>query len=355
MVKILASALERVEACPASAMLSLQFKQEIPSDFKDAKRGIAMHEAVEVLLKCGAIPAGWEPKNGEQLTPADMIYVQAAADWVHQFTDQVKCEDWHPATMLCSKICIDAWGVYDDTLHVFDFKFGYTPVDVVKNKQLQLYALVLINQLKLKIKKVALHIVQPTSAGNRFNTWYPTQQELRDFNDWLREVINNADDDQAKAVPGSHCKYCPARASCPSARTSVYAAIDYAMEPYDVQPITNAEIAEHLHAITHAQEMIKLKQTALEAMAKHKIEAGESIPGWSLQPGRGSRDWAHTPEFLSTIFGDQIYAPREVLSPAGVEKLGFKVEALTFKKPGALSLKPIDELVAAQAIFNQPE
>lgn len=121
---------------------------------------------------------------------------------------------------------IDGWGTVDywdydystHTLHVADLKFGKGRASAVKNPQLMLYALGLIDFLKLidvkVFKEIHLHIIQPrVNIKGFFDKDIVTMEDLDQFS---KKVVETVKVIYTNPVfqPGKWCYFCPGKQDC---------------------------------------------------------------------------------------------------------------------------------------------
>jgi hypothetical protein len=88
------------------------------------------------------------------------------------------------------------------------------------------------------------------------------------------------------------------------------------------ESLTNAEIAK----ILNDADVIETWLKAVREYAKEIIEAGESVPGWKVQPKRGIRKWKDIRMVKQRLASEGLmdFLVEEVASPAQVEKLAKK-------------------------------
>lgn len=106
-----------------------------------------------------------------------------------------------------------------DELHIFDFKTGRIPVDVVGNTQLLFYALCYAN-LSPHAEGATLHIVQP-SADNMVS-WFADTAALQTFMQEARAEHDAIQQGDVSFGPGDHCMFCPANPRGRGAKAAPY-------------------------------------------------------------------------------------------------------------------------------------
>lgn len=121
----------------------------------------------------------------------------------------------------------------DDELHVIDYKYGHTFVDVFENYQLLEYAAgafwMFVQNADAEINFINLHVIQPRYFGRWFN--YPKKEtgvygnprhqtwsmHIHDFETYVKKlqlVEATALRDDAGCKATELCKYCTARHAC---------------------------------------------------------------------------------------------------------------------------------------------
>lgn len=212
--KLSPSASERWLACPGSLLPSLQV-EDVGSVYAD--EGVTAHKWLERMF------------NNEDISElliedAGMYnHVREAFEYVVTTLngELPRSEQRVDIFTVNGESCfgtIDAWGVAEDTLHVFDFKYGQgVRVDANNNSQLMLYAIGVLRLLdstkKSKVGDVVCHIVQPRM--NNFTMFGYTYGFLRD---WLQDIViptaTLAIKGNGAVVAGEHCRFCRLKGRC---------------------------------------------------------------------------------------------------------------------------------------------
>lgn len=215
----------------------------------------------------------------------------------------------------------DAIVIGDDTLTVIDLKYGRgEPVQAEGNPQMMLYAIGALGALEGlcdDITKVRMIIAQP-----RLNA-YPehtlTLAELREFARGAADAVMRIDDAHDAFDPKTHlvvgekqCRWCLAKATCPSLVQSV---IDEFDAPLD-------DIGHLMSKVGLIEDWCK----SVRAEAERRLLAGTPVTGWKLVQGRrGNRAWSNEADVLDLMkntfrLKDDIVYQRTLVSPAQAEK-----------------------------------
>lgn len=227
----------------------------------------------------------------------------------------------------------DAIVVSDDTIHVFDLKYGRGVfVDADDNPQTLTYGLgAVLGAVKLTATQAKLHIVQPRCNAERlWRTAHTTTAFLT--GEWHPKLLAAAaatKQPDAPLSPGDHCGFCQAKPFCPALRKqalttaqSVFSNLDLTVQP--VKPPSPANLSpEQIATVLKGADLVKTWIKGVEDMAFDMLKKGTEVPGFKLVEKRGNRKWRDEAEAERELAntGADPYAPREVVSPAQAEKL----------------------------------
>lgn len=209
-------------------------------------------------------------------------------------------------------------------LRVNDLKYGSGVfVEAEGNPQLKKYALgamlEVLEKYKLLVDEVEVAIVQPRFEGAAPVRVFAFRAiELLDFVADLKEAAARTRLPEPPLVAGEHCKFCPKARTCPELLKRQHALVAADFGPTNVKTYDAVELAKALEAIPLVKERIK----ALEQFAYSEALKGEHIPGFKLVDKEPRRKWKDEAAVVAWAEGAKIdpYAPREVMSPAQLEK-----------------------------------
>lgn len=188
----------------------------------------------------------------------------------------------------CDTFCLD-W--MEKVLHVWDGKYGYTPVDAWRNMQGVCYTTGIIEKYDLPDDwTVKFTIVQPRDFANPVKTWETNVGEILYYAHLLSEAALVAFQPNPPAVTGPQCKYCPGRASCDALRISAASAVEVSMET-DARDLDPYTIGLELETLMQAYERIGFRLQGLQQVAEHTLKTGGRVPGWQLTKTRGAEKW----------------------------------------------------------------
>lgn len=254
-------------------------------------------------------------------------------------------------------------------LCVCDYKNGAgVPVSPVENSQMMLYALgalaVYAPIFGSSMQSIHLAIIQPNAGGVK--EWETTRAELEQWGETevkpAARLAWNGDGDFCPSTdPNGWCRFCRAKSQC-TARAKAMLELENAIKKPAVL-LSEGEIGGVLKRALGLEAWVKeLKEYALTAALK-----GETIAGFKVVEGRGSRDWTELDKAFDTLrergVQDAVLWERKPVSVAGLEKtLGKKAfaeaaEGLVTKKPGKPALVPDNDprkpYNAAEAAFQK--
>ena len=328
--------MHRWAACPGSVRLSAGIKGV---DSVYAQEGTVAHALAEACDSCGIHPylylGAKRTADGlrffevtEEMVDAVELYCQAGRDVTDKAAGDVV---YHEHKFDLSAIHPGCFGTADRviwkpsirTLYVDDFKYGAgIPVDVKSSPQNRYYALGAYVTLKLPALKIVLRIIQPRCPhpDGPVRSHEIDAVELLEFQHDLIAAAKATENPDAPLVPGDHCRFCPAAATCPvlHARAQRAAASAFAPDaPYEPKSLADA---------LALAPIVEAWAKSVREFAYAQAEAGAAIPGWKLVAKRATRQWrdvAAAELRLKEIgLGETVMYPiPELKSPAQIEKV----------------------------------
>lgn len=374
--------------CPGSVREEAQYPD---TSGPEAIDGTGSHLLLETCLKMGMDAKAFIGQTlgvGHHDQPMGWLVEQDRADRVQMALDYVgrrrrELAPWTVTVEAESKSDpgsafhpprTDWWGTCDVTirateegylryLEVVDFKDGRGFVSAEDNTQLISYAGGKIPHSAsggAYVEGVRMTIVQPkTTPVVRYQdkTWF----EVHDAAYKLYKHAADTDDPNAPLIAGDWCQWCKANPKrgghCTKAAQQANEELKMenetgfeALLDLDVRTATEQQLAEvmdlepSLLAIQEAMERVKAEIQA-------RLEDERDVPGWSLQPGRMSRQWTDEEQVLEVLKKTSMkldeFAPRKLLTPAQAEKtcskrtFEGKLVDLIEEKPGKLKPKRV--------------
>jgi hypothetical protein len=295
-----ASASHRWLTCTPSVRLEEQF-EETTSDF--AEEGTLAHEIAELKLRKHFVePISQKTFNTRlnkmkkhPLYQEEMLkHTDTYLEYLQGITLSLSSTPYVAVEKRInySTYAPDGFGTGDciviggDTMYVTDFKYGKgVPVSAEDNPQMKLYALGAYQEycFLYSIQKIHLAIIQPRL--NSISEHTLTLVELLTWGESIKPIAQKAFAGEGDFVPGEHCKFCRAKATCRARAEEFNALADFV----SLKPplLTNEEVGQMLEKGQHVESWIKaLKEFALTESLK-----GNEIAGWKAVEGRGSRSY----------------------------------------------------------------
>lgn len=227
-----------------------------------------------------------------------------------------------------------------NTLHIVDLKYGKgVQVSAIGNPQMRLYALGAYTEYSFlyPIERVKMTIIQPRL--DQISEDEMTIEELLAWGESIKPIAQKAYNGEGDFVPGDHCRFCRARATC-RARKEYY---DQLEDFKRMKPplISNEEVGQILErARGLAKWVAELEEYALAECLK-----GNEIPGWKAVEGRSSRQYVNQDEAFAVLkaagIDEALLYERRPLSVAQVEKVLGKAEyRKLLEEPGLVKVEP---------------
>ena len=311
-----------------------------------AAEGTLAHDVGEKILKGESTPDDL-PEGMFDYVEVYVEYVQNTAKGADALMveERVDFSDWVEGGFGTA----DAIVIHDETMHVIDLKYGMgVKVDADENPQGMLYALgaYSLTEMTHDIKTVVITIVQPRL--DHISEWSISTDDLLRWAEWVRERAEIAREADAPRVPGEkQCRFCDAKATCKALQKYTEAIVMADFDDLDEAANPDTLTDDQLRQALEAKPVIEGWLTAVEAVIKDRLEAGEGFPGFKLVAGRSLRQWeneALAEVTLEGLLGDEAYSTK-LLSPAQAEKkLGKtrkgEIEDLIIKPQGKPTLAP---------------
>lgn len=229
---------------------------------------------------------------------------------------------------------------HSHTLHVWDYKFGYSYVEVFENWQLIEYAAGLFDSLTNHIHTldslnivdttldipIQLHIVQPRNyhSDGPLRTWKTNVSELKRYWITLRAAEQAAMQPEAECKPSSECNNCNARHVCPALQLTTSTIMDLTAKnvPMELPP---EQLGFQLKYLIQASNRLDAIITGLKEQAIASINLGNRIPNFVIEETPGRQKWKVPDKEiinLGNLLGVNIAKPVEALTPKQAIKAG---------------------------------
>jgi len=219
------------------------------------------------------------------------------------------------------------------TLFLWDYKHGHLDVkaDSWQNKN---YVAGILEQLDIdgltaQTVNVVMKIVQPRSyhEDGPIKECRCMASDLRgDFN-ILRAQAEKAVTSEPGVMSGNHCRYCPARHTCPAAMGAAASAVDYAMSAVPVD-LTDDGLSFELALLERGIKAIEHRYAGIKEEAISRIGNGGAVSGYGTKTGQGNRVFSKATDEIKMIgesVGVEMVVPEKLITPAQFDQQLIKV------------------------------
>ena len=360
--KLPPSSAARRMACPGSRAMSERHGRNEESEA--SIEGTIAHEiAASILINTHLNNVVYNALDHEEAFEGARYYASVVFNYLEfpHVEQRVSCANIHPEMWGTP----DAWGIGQTvnsgdvtaykTLHVFDYKFGHTPVDAFENWQLLAYACG-IGAIHPDITHIYLHIVQPRDfiSPSRHKVWKLTAEELGTYYQRLVTSEALAMSASPELKVGAECKYCPARHACVALRSAAFGATELAYRdvPQGIEP---RHIGHELKLLEDAAELLDFRITALRTEVQHLIQAGVNVNNYEIALSEGRMTWSiPTAKVLEIgLLAGIDLQKKDVITPTQALKAGLSQEEIVKYTERKQSLKlSRTDVNKARAVFS---
>ena len=326
-----ASNAHRYAACPGSHRACIGLPD---TTSEDASRGDRIHAWLEGMAK-GTIPPPLA--DLEERDVAERCLWQSGElirDHVGVEVDRlVETRMWDASHSWSGKADLVVIDNHNTAL-VIDYKTGRGDVEEAVGN-LQLRALAVLVASNLDVDPVTVVIVQPLAGPPSVCRYGLIDLDKAAVE--IDEIMAKATATNQPRNPGPWCQYCRASGTdrCPESRANLVT-----VAATQANPALTADLGRWLDAADAAEEAI----ANIRSQAKAILQAGGTVPGWTLKPGRFTESITD-PELVAGRFGmlhkDGEEARKAFLRTVSVAKgkLKDEVAAVTGEKGKALDAR----------------
>jgi hypothetical protein len=227
-----------------------------------------------------------------------------------------------------------------DTLHgvLIDFKAGRgIPVEAANNPQLRAYCLLLLEAYP-DLEEIKCVVCQPLLPGESCNSAVYSVTKTRAFRNKIEDARGCPD---IKASRGA-CRWCPVARYCPVIRRLIVA-----LSSVDPDSPEKGQLDAHMLGLVAELRptLMRVIDHCLDDIAA-RLEAGEEIPGYSLEETFGRTQWKLNE--MSTLYKlrrrglpDKVSCVRKLKSPTQLIKAGFEPMIADLVERPSRGLKPV--------------
>lgn len=241
-------------------------------------------------------------------------------------------------------------------IHVIDLKYGFSQVEALKNWQLMLYAIGVLNSQTTTVHAstvVKLTIVAPRNfnKGGAIDTWETTAGEIYSFLLQAQNAATLAIQNNAPLKAGKHCRNCKAMMMCDAVRQYGLTITDFLGYHSALSMLTPAEVALELEILTDAIKVLEDRVDILETHGLTLINQGSLLPGYGIDYGKERTVWKQDVEDtlkLGEFYGIDLVKPA-VKTPKQAIDAGIDpktVRALSKEVSGKKKLSRTGDLAA---------
>lgn len=346
-----------VTPCPGSVAMEAAVPEE---ETEESREGTAAHWAAQMQLLTGVpMDLGEVAPNGFVLDRDMLDGAQLYVEYVWRVLGARRPPRNVEKRTEPGAIHGECWGtpdadeLIDNTLHVFDYKYGHRFVEVFENEQLTCYTadrLAHLDGLADQLTHVTFHIVQPRCfhRDGTIRTWGARVSDLRAVVNRLRGCASDALREAAPtlATP-ANCRDCRARTRCDAAQAAGLDSVAVAgtSVPFDLD---NAQASRYLTLVKNARRQLEAMETGLEEQLIKAMLRGQYAPGWMLSSSTPREVWKAKPEevvALGKMLGKNLAAPMQPISVSAARKLGIDetvISEYALRPKGAIKLAPMD-------------
>lgn len=282
--------------------------------------GEAVHELLATVLSSSdsdcSVFLGQYSSNGvlfgEEEVECAQIYVDSVREEQakHQISDLLVEQ-----RVRMPQIHLMNWGTLDASLYVpqintvflWEYKHGRSPVSAYRNYQSCNYALGVCNHYGIKgPTQFVITVVQPRAYRNSgpVDRWVTNMDTMSGIWTDLRVAAHKAMGSSPKLSAGKHCRNCPAVGICAAAKEVGYNAFDYLERPYEIDRMADRDLGIEYELVKNTIKMLEDRRDALEDSIIHRMQEPMHDTGMVYEPGRSKWVWKVPPEDAIT-FVDQ--------------------------------------------------
>ncbi len=303
--------------CTGSVLLAQQYPETEESE--TAREGTASHEVAQRMIHAGLRANIGMPKRSETVGTVatnGIVIDDDMFDGAELYAHEVcrVASERHisggeyigvEATVRAPSVHAESYGSVDafifDRPHyglfVWDYKYGFVPVEVFENEQLINYVAAILDQFGVcgvedQMLTIHFNVIQPRAhhRDGPVRRWSIKAADIRAHINRLSAAAHVALGPDATLQSGTQCRYCQARHACPAARNAGVALYESCLQPVG-EDLTPEALAAEYSIVTRATEQIKALSSGYEEQIRTLIRSGTNVPGYVLQEGKGRETW----------------------------------------------------------------
>ena len=336
--------------CHGSARAQAQYPALPGEPSESRQNGIACHEIAKKMLLAfkgdSSAPlfddlVGSITSNGVVIT--DDLF-DAAREYVNDIVAYCNPRGLLPDLQIEQRVDLthinaDQYGYVDafvycpaeNTIAIWEGKFGHRLVEVFENWQLIEYASAMFGHLGITDKpnvNFRLRVVQPFGWHTEgiIREWSIGAIQLQAYVNSLQLAAFAAQHDTPEIKTVNWCLNCTARAHCEAYKKSAYAGMDY-VQRLETHSLAGHSLGLEIKQLRRIQDVIKNRLSGLEEQAMHEIRSGKSNPFLTVEQSYGRKRWKKDVPvdevlMMGDLMGVDLRKPVELDTPAKVAKKG---------------------------------
>lgn len=290
-----------------------------------SREGDAGHEVaawaaqgVDMATYTGTATNGIE--ISEEMLDGAAVWLEALEGYPARIETPVAIRRLHP-TKCWGTPDARQWAAPTKILRAADYKFGHGFVDEFENWQMLAYMVGMADELDIwddSEVRYEMTVVQPRFYGaHPVRTWTISRDGLHHYSERMRHAMNEAESVNPRIISGTHCTYCPARATCTTYAKTIGNGIDFAGRA-DPMASTPEAVGRELKVVQEFIKRLEARETGLSALAEGMIRQGKRVPYFSFEQTMGRLAWTmpiEVIEMTAQLQGKTVMAPAKPITP----------------------------------------
>lgn len=363
------TSLPRAMQCGASKKMPAFVPSTIAEQSEDAREGISVH-----WLATGVLTGRIDDLDQwiDRKSPNGTYITDVMVDAVRWYTDGVRNNRGLKTTVVETDMVVrsadqsisigtrpdfigDDLADYGRRIYIDDLKWGWRIVEPEYNWTLISYACAYIADKRIDADTVIEFRIwqpRPWHAVSKCRVWIISAEHLFALREHMFNTLAANSDTLAT---GPYCYRCPSRSVCPAIRKASMSLLDV-VEQVIPDDMSLDDLSMMMDALTVADHTLKQYKDALAERITDAITRGSTVRNYVLKPYEGNLDWIEGIDAvaLSLLTDKPVTKPAPLLTPTQLKKAIPEpvLKALTYRKPGGLSLKRMDTDQLAQSMFG---
>jgi hypothetical protein len=265
--------------------------------------------------------------------------------------ERIECKEIHELSFGTP----DCWAydVISNRVIIWDYKFGFIPIEAILNWQGINYWSGISDKLKIdgvsdQHITVEFRIIQPRAYHRHgsIRKWATTASDLRQYINTLSNSARLALEDYPKCTSGKQCRYCSGRHVCEaglSAGVELYEGASASL-PLDITPHA---MGLQLKIVKRAIQQLKGLETGYTEAIGSLIKSGTTVPFWNNAPSVGREEWSSPKSevlLMADLMGVDV-KKTELITPKQARTAGLPASVVKrfSKHKSSYKLEPVND------------